>query len=290
MAEYRDRFVQVLHYIEENLDSELDIDKLCQYTNLSKYHFHRQCSAFFGMPVIALIRRLRLKRVAYQLTYRDKKVVDIALESGYDSHEAFARAFKKLFGKSPSEFRRAPDWEVWHKHYEPVTALRSHFMGNTAKYEVTIVEFPETQLAAMEHRGPAHHLGATIKQFIQWRKAQGLSPRNSRTFNLVYDDPVTTPPDQYRFDVCCTVQYPIGASERNIVNKVIPAGKCAVIRHLGSDDTIGAAVQYLYFHWLDHSDFGIRDFPIFFERINFFPEVPESKIITDIFLPIEENI
>ncbi|WP_226648575.1 AraC family transcriptional regulator [Microbulbifer variabilis] len=287
MMRYRERFAQVLHYIEVNLDSDLDIDKLCQYASLSKYHFHRQCSAFFGMPVTALVRLLRLKRAAYQLAYRNKKVVDIALENGYDSHEAFTRAFKKLFGKSPSEFRRSPNWEIWHKHYEPIMMLRSQLMESSASYQVDIIEFPETQLAVMEHRGAAHLLGTTIRQFIQWRKAQGLSPNNSRTFNLVYDDPATTPPDQYRFDVCCTVKTSTDTNAENIVNKVIPAGKCAVIRHRGSDDSIGTAVRYLYFQWLDSSDFTLREFPMFFERVKFLPEVSESEMITDIFLPIE---
>ena len=71
------------------------------------------------------------------------------------------------------------------------------------------------------------------------------------------------------------------------MNKVIPAGKCAVVRHIGSDDSIGLAVQYLYGEWLNHSDFEIRDFPLFFERVSFFPEVSENEMITDVYLPIE---
>ena len=71
------------------------------------------------------------------------------------------------------------------------------------------------------------------------------------------------------------------------MNKVIPAGKCAVVRHIGSDDTIGLTVQYLYSEWLNNSDFEIRDFPIFFERVSFFPEVSENEMITDVYLPIE---
>ncbi|GAB2889022.1 GyrI-like domain-containing protein [Microbulbifer echini] len=290
MARHRERFAHVLYFIEANLDSDLDVDQLCQFANLSKYHFHRQCSAFFGMSVIALVRLLRLKRAAYQLAYRDKKVVDIALESGYESHEAFSRALKRYFGKSPAKFRQKPDWALWHKHYEPIMILRSQLMATTTSFDVKVVEFPETRLAVMEHRGPAHLLGSTINQFIQWRKGQGLSPDKSRTFNLVYDDPATTASDQFRFDVCCTVNQPVSASithEYGVINKVIPSGKCAVIQYLGSDDSIGIAVQYLYLQWLDSSGFTAREFPMFFERVKFFPEVPEREMITDIYLPIE---
>ena len=72
-----------------------------------------------------------------------------------------------------------------------------------------------------------------------------------------------------------------------IVNKTIPSGKCAVVRHIGSDDTIGLVVNYLYSEWLNDSNVKLRDFPIFFERVTFFPEVTENEMITDVYLPIE---
>lgn len=47
------------------------------------------------------------------------------------------------------------------------------------------------------------------------------------------------------------------------------------------------SVHYLYSEWLQDSNFEVRDFPIFFERVSFFPEVPENELVTDIYLPIE---
>ena len=95
MTNYQRRFLEVINYIETHLDTDLDVNALCQHAYLSKYHFHRQCSAFFGMSVIKLVRLLRLKRAAYQLAYRDNgSILDIALANGYESHEAFSRAFK----------------------------------------------------------------------------------------------------------------------------------------------------------------------------------------------------
>lgn len=287
MSNYQDRFTNVLNYIEENLDTELDIDKLCQIAYLSKFHFHRQCSAFFGLSVLSLVKLLRLKRAAYQLAYRDdKKVVDIALASGYESHEAFSRAFKKHFNQSPSDFRKSADWAPWHSKYEPILKLRAKIMNNKANFNVEIVDFPETSIAVIEHRAAPNLLGNTIQKFIVWRKLNALPPTKSKTFNLIYDDPNTTAPNEYRFDLCCKVNQDVKENDHGVINKKIPAGKCALIRHIGSDDSIGVAVNYLYSNWLLTSDYEIRDYPMFFERVSFFPEVTEKDMITDIYLPL----
>lgn len=288
MTRYQDRFIEVIDYIEANLDRELDIERLCQLVFLSKYHFHRQCSAYFGMSVMSLVKLLKLKRAAYQLAYRnEEKILDIALENGFESHEAFSRAFKKRFNRSPSEFRRKPDWTPWHKQSEPIRMLRNKVMEHRTNFDAKVIDFPKTLLAAIEHRGSPRMLGNTIAKFIEWRKANKLPPSKSKTFNLVYDDPNTTAPEDYRFDVCCSVDKPIESNDYGAVNKIIPAGRCAVVRHVGSDDSIAAPVIYLYSEWLEESCSSIRDFPLFFQRVTFFPEVSENEMITDIYLPIE---
>jgi len=287
MTKYDNRFIEVLDYIEANLDGELDTDKLCQLTYLSKFHFHRQCSIFFGMPVMSIVKLLLLKRAAYQLAYRNDKIVDIALANGYESHEAFSRAFKKQFNKSPSDFKRCPDWTLWHSQYEPILKLRIKIMSHNVKFHAKIVDFPETLVATMEHRAAPSQIGHTIRKFIEWRKKNNLPPSKNKTFNLIYDDPDITEPEDFRFDVCCSIDYAVEENSNGIMSKVISGGKCAVVRHIGSDDSIGSAVQYLYGEWLNNSDFEIRDFPLFFERVSFFPEVSENEMITDVYLPIE---
>ncbi|MBP58155.1 MAG: AraC family transcriptional regulator [Idiomarina sp.] len=277
-----------MSHIEANLDADLDIDTLCKLAHLSKYHFHRQCSAFMGMSVIKLVRLLRLKRAAYQLAYRDhERVLNIALANGYESHEAFSRVFKKHFNQSPSEFRKMANWNPWHLKYEPILKLRKNIMNNGTKFNVDVKAFPETLIAVMEHRGSPSLLGSSLQKFIEWRKLNHLPPSKSKTFNLVYDDPNVTAPDDYRLDIACSVDKPVAANDYGIVNKVIPAGRCAVVRHIGSDDSIGVIVSFLYTQWLPKSEVEVRDFPIYFERVSFFPDVPENEMITDIYLPIE---
>jgi AraC family transcriptional regulator len=64
------------------------------------------------------------------------------------------------------------------------------------------------------------------------------------------------------------------------------AGRCAKLRHVGSDDTLAATFKYLYATWLPASGEEPRDFPLFLQRVTFFPDVAEHEAVTDVFLPL----
>jgi len=244
----------------------------------------------FGLSLYDLIKRLRLKRAAYRLAYRQDKVIDIALSAHYQSPEAFSRAFLKVFQQSPSAFRRSPDWSTWHKNENEILAKRNTKVSNAQTYKVEVVNCENIQIAYLEHRGNANRLGLTIQAFIAWRKARGLSPSKSRTFNLIYHDPQTVPPKEYRFDIACaffdTILSPFDIAS-NMKLRTIPAGRYAKIRHHGSDDDLGVVIDYLYSQWLNESPMNLRDFPLMLERVHFFPDVAENQAITDIYLAIE---
>jgi AraC family transcriptional regulator len=106
---YQLRFRKVLEYIDTHLDEELSLEVLSVISAFSKYHFHRQFSELFGLGVHKYVQLVRLRRASRQLAFRsEQRVIDIALESGYESPEAFARAFKKALGKRPPSFASSP--------------------------------------------------------------------------------------------------------------------------------------------------------------------------------------
>ncbi len=94
---YRSRFRKVLEYIDRHLEDDLTIEHLSKVAAFSKYHFHRQFSELLGISVYKYLQLTRLKRASYQLAFRDQMpIIDISLASGYENHESFSRAFKKL--------------------------------------------------------------------------------------------------------------------------------------------------------------------------------------------------
>ncbi len=280
---YAARFNQVLDYIETHLDEPLTVEQLSQVVHFYKFHFHRQFAEYTGCSVFRYIQRLRLKQASYKLAFdRRAKIIDIALAAGFENPESFSRAFKNTFNQSPSEFRRQPDWESWHAHY------RLKFPERKQTMQVDIVHFATTRIATLEHRGSVERLNDAVGQFIEWRKTSGLSPKqSSRTFGIAYDNPDTTEPDKFRFDIGGEVANDVPANPQGVVTRFIPAGRCARVRHVGSHTRLGESVIYpLYRDWLPHSGEELRDFPLFFHYLNLIPDTAEHELVTDVYLPL----
>ncbi len=151
---------------------------------------------------------------------------------------------------------------------------------------VRIVDFKETRVAALEYRGDPALIGEAELTFIGWRKAVGLPPRLGATFNIWHDGPIEGSVAAIRLDLCAATERQIAPNSAGVVAKIIPGGRCAVLRHVGTEDGLGDAVSYLYADWLPRSGEALRDFPLYFQRISLFPDVPEHEAITDIFLPL----
>jgi AraC family transcriptional regulator len=279
----------VLEYIDAHLDDDLTVDQLSSVGAFSKYHFHRQFSELFGVSVYKYVQLNRLKRASSQLVFREhRQIIDIALASGYENPESFSRAFKKSMGQTPSEFRKQPQWDPWHSTYQPLSDLRiKHMKPENQPAQVKLITFKDTKVAALEHCGGPNLIGNSVCKFIEWRKQNNLPPRVNATFNILYDDPSKTSPEDYRFDICVSTERNVGDNQFGVVEKTIPGGRCAVLRHLGSDDNISESITYLYSKWLPLSGEEPRDFPLYLQRVSFFPDVPEHEAITDVFLPLK---
>jgi AraC family transcriptional regulator len=89
-------------------DHELRGAELATRAFLSRWHFDRVVSATAGEPPASLRRRVLLERAAYRLATRAAGILEIAIEAGYGSNEAFTRSFRRAYGVAPSAWRAAP--------------------------------------------------------------------------------------------------------------------------------------------------------------------------------------
>jgi AraC family transcriptional regulator len=288
-ARDQERFQRVLDYIDAHLDEDLSVDVLSSVAAFSKFHFHRQFAAAVGVGTHRYVQLARFKRAVFRLAFRDgDPITEIALSSGYEGLEAFSRAFKKLVGQTPSGFRRQPQWASWHAAYRPLREMRGQQLKKSFNQDqVGIVEVEEMPVAVLEHRGDPALIEESLSRFIAWRRRRGVTPKISATFNILYDDPSTTPPEDFRLDLCAAFAGEVLPNEEGIVAKTIPAGRCAVLRLIGSDNGIGDAGAFLYGGWLPQSGEMLRDFPLYCQRVAFFPDVPEHQTVTDLFLPLK---
>jgi AraC-like DNA-binding protein len=104
-----DPFVAFVDVLSDALDDhDATAADLASRVHLSRYHFDRIISATAGEPPATFRRRVLLERAAYRLVTTDRTVLDLAIEAGYSSNEAFTRAFAKAYGSAPARWRRAP--------------------------------------------------------------------------------------------------------------------------------------------------------------------------------------
>jgi len=93
---------RTLDYIEENLETQITLEKLAEIACFSPFHYHRVFQAMVGESVMDYVRKRRLTRAAERLFFTDEKVIDIALDVGFHYQESFNRAFKKFYDVSPN--------------------------------------------------------------------------------------------------------------------------------------------------------------------------------------------
>lgn len=152
--------------------------------------------------------------------------------------------------------------------------------------DVRIVIFPETMVAAIEHRGPPSLEHNTARKLIVWKLEQKLvDPVKYRSYGINHTDPKTTQPSNHHVDFCLSVDREIGTNPHGIVSKIIPRCRCALARDIGSRYD-NKAVVYLFQNWLPWSGETPGDFPVFFHYVNVGPNVREEDMITDVYLPL----
>ncbi|MFS0672095.1 AraC family transcriptional regulator [Ornithinibacillus sp. 179-J 7C1 HS] len=100
------RMTECIAYIEDNLEGELDMEEIAKIAYMSKFHFQRMFSMLTGYTVTEYIRNRRITKAAQELLNEDARVIDIALKYGYESPEAFTKAFRNIHGISPTAAKK----------------------------------------------------------------------------------------------------------------------------------------------------------------------------------------
>lgn len=104
--DYLDRVQTGINYIEANLDKNINLNDVSASANMSHWHFQRIFKALTNETLKSYIRSRRIANSMDSLFNKQYSILDVAIASGFESHESYTRAFKKLFGISPSEYRQ----------------------------------------------------------------------------------------------------------------------------------------------------------------------------------------
>ncbi len=93
---------------------------------------------------------------------------------------------------------------------------------------VEIVEFPETKIAVVEHRGAPEKEYLAVKKLVAWRIENKMAPSDvHKHYGIHYNDPRKVASSEYRVDLCVSVEQDIPENSAGVINKTIPALRCA---------------------------------------------------------------
>lgn len=296
MSDYKQRLLRVLVHIQEHLDEDLALDELARLACFSPFHFHRIFKGMVGESVKEHVRRLRLERAATRLKLGAQPVVSIALEAGYESHEAFTRSFRSVFGVSPSGFRssnrRAGIAAVPSGLHFADGGRVGHFktvQPGGKKMEVKIVRRPPLRVAFMRHVGPYSAVGKTWDRFLPVAGKEGLLGGDTQFIGICHDDPEVTPGGRVRYDACVSVDEtfsPMG----EIGAQVIAGGEYAMTTHFGPYNKLGGTYARLLGQWLPRSGRQLRSCPCFEVYLNDPQGTDPKDLLTDIYAPLAAQV
>jgi len=283
-----------------SLDQALDLERLARGAALSPLHFHRIFRGMLGETPLELHRRLRMERAAYELAAGGTPVTTIALSAGYDSHEAFTRAFRGFYGCSPTEFRQAqtperancarpPQLEIAAPsgiHFDsPTTDTELRFLKGANQMNVEIKQLPALRVAAVRHVGAYHRISDAFARLGELAGKAGLLEVRPTLLALYYDDPEVTPEAELLSDAAITVQetakLPAGLEERRLA-----AGRYACTVHSGPYEQLGDAWSRFMGQWLPHSGERMADGTSFEIYLNTPEEVPSAELRTELYIPL----
>lgn len=285
-ATYHERILRALVHIQGHLDEALELDDLARIACFSPYHFHRVFRGLVGEPVQEHVRRLRLERAAIRLKLQEQQVTNIAFDAGYDSHEAFTRAFHTMFGMSPSQFRaahREPPDSPSGVHYDDTSGYHPPDYGDPPPVEVKTL--PPQRVVFLRHKGSYDQVGATWGRLAAWAGPRGLFGHSARFIGISWDDPQITPVDKLRYDAAITVSALVQPEGEMGVTE-IAGGEYATLTHKGPYEVLGHTYQLLLGGWLPSSGRELRDCPCFEVYLNSPQNTRPDELITVIHVPV----
>ena len=277
--QYQRQLDVVTDYIYAHLDEELSLEVLAHVSGFSRYHWHRIYRAVRGETAAQAVRRLRLERAAAMLTETSWSIERIAWKAGFTGTEVFSRAFLRSYGTTPSRFRNDG------RAASSGSSMMSCGSGLTSPvreapgWPVRVEARCGYRLAVSEHRGSYMDIGRAFS-----RVKDRIGAGNSMVA-IYEDDPDAVPPADLR-SAAGTVVDPGTEIPHDLAERMVPAGRYAIMRYIGPYSSMHAAYLWLYGQWLPSSGEEPRDHPIVEEYLTDPASTPPVDAVTDILLPL----
>jgi len=299
MEKHRKRIIKAIRYIDNNLETALNLEKIAAVGMYSPYHFHRIFKLITGETLQSYIIRKKIEKSAFYLAVKkDIGIKDIYLELGFLDHSVFNKTFKKYYGVAPSVFRKSAP-ETFHKIVQTeskngqVGAVFSQYIclvenllnWTKMNLKIEVKEWPEMNLASVMSLGIVN-VEPSFNVLIEWAKKRQLFPReNLKMISVYHDSFKVTPADKVRIHACMLLDKRLEEQNGIVFPETIDAGRFIVgSGEFTLDDFEQCWVSL--FLWMNEHHYSMRKaFPFEIYHSNF-KEHPEGKMIVDFCIPI----
>ncbi len=239
---------EMIKYIEENLDQEIEYKKLCKIVGISEYSLQRIFIFLTGISISEYIRKRRLSKAYEELKTTDIKIIDLAIKYNYDSSISFARAFKKYFNITPTECRESKgEYKLF-----PIINFSNNNILVELNYEIKNIDDKVLYcfgVSAVEYQDLLYK----IRELYNTLHSNGLYEKmsNNGLYGICIDDE-----NSYNYYVGSDINF------KGTKKITIPNGKYAIF-NVGTDEQKDIVNTYnlICNEWLKSTNYKILDKP-----------------------------
>ena len=272
-ASYRTKITNdLMHYIYNNIDSQINLDTLSEDFRLSKFHMHRIFKQEFNSNIYETIKSIRLQKAANLLiTNKHSTISEISSICGYSSQTSFIRAFGARFSMSPKKWRQGGFMEYSNKI---INNVPKELISNAdySKLSPIMKKMPSIVVYYIRHHG----YDEEIKNC--WQKLQTFVLSNDiqsySQIAIYHDNPIITPLKDCNYVACLAIKNTNNLSNISLPLFELNAGVYAEFSAQGYNDDILKLVQWIYHEWLPASGYETTNKPpyLVYDENNFLNE------------------
>ena len=289
---YRARIQKSLEFIDSHLYEKFTASDVAQVASFSEFHFHRLFRAYTSESIHQYVSSRRLEKAA-QILLEDPtiRLLDLAVEVGFETHSAFSRAFKQAYGVSPTQFKKLEQPPTTHrpiKQSQQMNAPSSMVTGEPVPLTPQIRHMPQLHFSYRIATGVVSgHFFEDVRPSPEFDDLVGYMNENLIGFISAFP---ASP--QSLNDLSVQVWYG-GLFTKKTANHFeehamqFEAGRWAVFEYMGSYEYLHQVWSQIYRGWLPTSGYTLRDALPFESYLNNPQAVLPENLLTEIWLPIE---
>jgi AraC family transcriptional regulator len=280
--DYTKRIEQVVAALAKSLELEQKLPstaELAAVANFSAFHFMRVYRALAGESLGTTVQRLRLARAAHLLAASLAPISEVAGRVGFETPQAFSRAFRQQYGLAPSEARTV-------NAAGPVAGASATASHPQPAIRVEVVTLKPFRVAVMRTEGMYSKLDEIYRGLFEWMAKSGALESINGIWGVPHHDRRDIPAPEYVFD-CCVATSSVVSGSDGVALADLGGGEYLRYLHEGSFDRLDESRDAMLRELVARPEWQLRESPILQEYLNDPDETAEQDLRTHIYVPVQ---